>query len=112
MFGKKKSEGKRFIVAVKNYNETMKLLKEGAISFPYDRAIYLKLLESQSIKTDNLKELGRFIKENNKAKKDVGHYWEGLIVDGYTLVNVEYLDKIPAIDHICGNETIKFVCAV
>lgn len=109
MFGKSKEEEKRFIVAVKNYKETMKLLKEGALSFPYDRAIYLKLMETQSIKVDNLKDLGKFIKANKKIKKEVGHYWEGLIVDGYTLVNVEYLDKTPAIDHLCSNDTIKFV---
>ena len=26
---------------------------------------------------------------------EVSHYWEGLIVDGYTLVNVEYKETIP-----------------
>ena len=112
MFGKNKTTEKRFVIAVKNFNETAKLLKEGNLSFPYDRSIYLKLLESQTIKVDSLKELKKFIKANNKSAGEVGHYWEGLIVDGYTLVNVEYLEKTPALGHVCSNDTFKLVCRI
>lgn len=112
MFGKGKNDEARYIVAVKNYNETLKSLKEGDISFPYSRDIYLKLLETQSMKVDNLRELKKFIKANKKVVKEVIHYWEGLITEGYTLVNVEYNEKTPAIDHLCSNDTIKFVCQV
>lgn len=110
MFGKKKSGDSRYIIAVKDYEKTVGLLKEGKISLPYDKAIYLKMLDSQSMKVDNLKDMKKFIKANGKSKKEVGHYWEGLIVDGYTLVNVEYLEKIPAMDHVCNNDTFKYVC--
>ena len=110
MFGKKKSGDSRYIIAVKDYEKTVGLLKEGNISLPYDKAIYLKMLDSQSMKVDNLKDMKKFIKANGKSKKEVGHYWEGLIVDGYTLVNVEYLEKIPAMDHVCNNDTFKYVC--
>ena len=109
MFGKSKKAENRYIIAVKNYNETMKALKEGTISFPYDRSMYLKLIESQSAKTDNLKELNKFIKSNGKSKGEVGHYWEGLIVEGYTLLNDEYIGRTPDIGHLCNNDTIKFV---
>ncbi|NLV36601.1 MAG: hypothetical protein GXY17_08005 [Clostridiaceae bacterium] len=112
MFGKKKGAESRYIIAVKDYEKTLGLLKEGKISLPYDRAIYSKMLDSQSMKVDNLKSLNKFIRANGKSSKEVGHYWEGLIVDGYTLVNVEYLEKIPAMDHVCNNDIIKYVCNV
>lgn len=112
MFGKKVEQLNRYIIAVKNYDETVKLLKEGKLSLQYDKSIYIKMIDSQTSKVDNLKELRRFMKVNGKTAKDVGHFWEGLIVDGYTLINVEYLERIPAIDHICNNTSIKYVCKV
>ncbi|MEN6312691.1 MAG: hypothetical protein ABFD25_00430 [Clostridiaceae bacterium] len=110
MPGKKKSGGNRFIIAVKNYNETIHKLKEGAISLSADKTVYLKLLESQNVKVDNLNDLRKFIRTNKKAPKDVSHYWEGLIIDGYTLMNVEYSETRPSIDQLCRNEIIKFIC--
>lgn len=112
MFGKKVEQLNRYIIAVKNYDETVKLLKEGKLSLQYDKSIYIKMIDSQTSKVDNLKELKKFMKVNGKIAKDVGHFWEGLIVDGYTLINVEYLERIPAIDHICNNTSIKYVCKV
>lgn len=112
MFGKKKMDEKRFIIAVKDYNNTVKLIKEGTISLPYDNAIYLKMLEGQDSRVDNLKELKKFIKANNKIGNEVGHFWEGLLVQGYTLVNVQYLDKTPSLEQLCSKEAIKYVCAV
>lgn len=111
MFWKKKTAPNRYIVAVKNYNETVGKIKDGTLSLPYEREIYLALLESQSSKADNLKEVRKFARINGKSYKEVSHYWEGLIVDGYTLINVEYAEKIPALDHVCRNEYFKFVCA-
>ncbi len=112
MFGKKSAQENRYIIAVKDYDETVGLLKEGKLSLQYDKSIYVKMIDSQTSRVDNLKELKKFVRANGKAAKEVGHYWEGLIVEGYTLVNVEYLEKIPAIDHVCGNKTIKYVCKV
>ncbi len=110
MFGKKIILENRCIIAVKDYAETLQKLKEGKISLPYNRNIYLKMIESQSDKVDDLKGIRKFAKANNKKMSEVGHYWEGLVVDGYTLLNIEYADRIPAIDHVCANDTIKFVC--
>ncbi len=112
MGGNTKSGGNRFIIAVKNYGETLQKLKEGTISLSSDRAVYIKLLESQSGKVDTLKELKKFIRANKKAPKEVNHYWESLIMDGYTLMNVEYSEKRPSIDQLCNNSIVKFVCPV
>lgn len=112
MFGKKKVLDNRYIIAVKNYSDTVARLKDGAISLPYDKGIYQKMVSSQSSKVDNLKDIRKFAKENGKRMNEVKHYWEGLVAEGYTLVNVEYVDKIPAIDHVCNNDYFKFVCAV
>lgn len=110
MFGKKKIEKDRFIIAVKDYANTLLLMKEDKISLPYDKAIYLKMLDSQGSKVDDSKDLKRFIKENNKVAKEVLHSWEGFISNGYTLLNVEYLEKVPSLDKLCSRELIKFVC--
>jgi tRNA A37 threonylcarbamoyladenosine synthetase subunit TsaC/SUA5/YrdC len=111
MFGKKKAEENRFIIAVKDYSNTAKALKDGTISLPYDAAIYQKMLDEQTSKVDNLKDLKKFIKLNNKAEKEVKHFWEGLIVEGYTLVNVKYAEKLPTMQQLCSKELFKFVCA-
>jgi len=111
MFGKKKAEENRYIIAVKDYASTIKSIKEGAISLPFDSAIYSKLLEDQSSKVDNLKELKKFIKANHKIEKDVTHFWEGLIVQGYTLINVQYIGKTPSLEQLCSRDIIKYVCA-
>ena len=112
MFGKKKEAENRYIIAVKNYNNTLLKLKEGKLSLSADKSIYLKLLESQNSKAEELKELGKFAKAGNKSLKEVRYYWEGLIIDGYTLLNVEYKEKIPSIDHLCNNGIIKYVCSI
>ena len=112
MFGKKKAFKDRYIIAVKDYEATVEKLKNGGISLPYPRETYLKMIESQISKTDSLKQIRKFARENGKRFSEVGHYWEGLIVDGYTLLNVEYTELIPAIDHVCNNATMKLVCAL
>lgn len=112
MFGKRKATENRYVIAVKNCNETVEKLKEGKISLSYDRSIYLKMIESQAAKADSLSEVRKFAKVCGKKMGEVKHYWEGLVTEGYTLLNVEYVDKIPAIDHVCNNDTIKFVCMV
>lgn len=112
MFGKNKKEENRFIIAVKDYNNTIKLINEGIISLPYNNAIYVKLLEDQASKVDSLKELKKFIRMNHKIEKEVLHFWEGLIVQGYTLINVQYPDKTPRLEQLCNRDAIKYVCTV
>lgn len=112
MFGKKKIEDDRFIIALKDYSNTTKSIKEGTISLPFNINIYQKLLEDQESTVDNLKELKKFIKLNQKIEKEVKHFWEGLIVQGYTLVNVKYAEKTPSIQQLCSKDVIKYVCKV
>jgi|SRR5690606_2036813 hypothetical protein len=111
MFGKKKNLKDRYIIAVKDYETTVEKLRNGQLSLPYTREIYLKMIETQSSRADDLKEMKKFAKESGKRVSEVKHYWEGLIVDGYTLLNVEYTDAIPSIDHVCNNRSFKFICA-
>lgn len=112
MFGSAKNEENRFIIAIKDYANITKSIKEGSISLPFGKEIYLKLLESQGAKAGNVKELGKFIKASKKEKGNVLHFWEGLIGEGYTLVNVEYVSKEPSIERLCSNDSIKYVCSV
>lgn len=112
MFWKKKMEENRFIIAVKDYNNTVKSIKEATISLPFNTDIYQKLLENHGSKVDNLKELKKFIRANQKIEKEVMHFWEGLIVQGYTLVNVEYIGRTPSIAQLCSKDAIKYVCSV
>ena len=112
MFWGKKKEENRHIIAIKDYTSFIKTTKEGSLYLPFDKDIYLKLLENNATKVDSLKELGKFIKESNKQKVDVIRFWEGLISNGYTLVNVKYDDKAPTIDALCNNNSIKYVSDV
>jgi hypothetical protein len=109
MFGKKKIENDRYIVAVKDYENTIKLMKEGKVSLPYDSAIYLKMLDSQNSKVDNYDDLKKFIKINDKVVKEVLHAWEGLISSGYTLINVAYQGREPSLERLCSRDLVKFV---
>ncbi len=110
MFGKKKTQPSRYIIAVKDYEATLKSMKEGTIKLPFDNAIYLKLLGGLNSKVSTLKDLKKFIKANDKAVKEVLHSWEGYITAGYTLMNVEYLENNPSLDKLCSRDTVKFVC--
>jgi hypothetical protein len=110
MFGKKKIQKDRYIIAVKDYEATLKSMKEDKIKLPFDNAIYLKLLGGLDSKVDNLDDLKKFIKANNKEVKEYLHSWEGLISGGYTIMNVEYLEKVPSLDKLCSRDTVKFVC--
>ena len=111
-WNKKVDRSNRFIIAIKDYSNTIKNLKEGTISLPFNKDIYLKLIESQGVKVDNHKELGKFIKLNKKIKNEVYHFWEALISEGYTLINVKYTEKVPSLEQLCSKDAIKFVCEV
>lgn len=112
MFCGTKKEENRHIIAVKDYESTLKSIKEGSFYLPFDKEIYLKLLENPANKIDSLKELGKFIKASNKKKGDVLHFWEGLIHQGYTLINIKYAEKVPSIEKLCCNNSIKYVSDV
>jgi len=112
MFWSIKKEKNRHIVAVLDYDKSIKSMREGSFYLPYDKEVYFKLFEKDSIKINSLKELGSFIKASRKIKSDVIHFWEGLISEGYTLLNVKYAEKSPSIENLCNNGSIKYIADV
>jgi len=112
MFGMKKSAGYNFIMAVKDYTKTLEAIETGTFYVPFNKEIYSKLFKGQLARVDNIKELGKFIRTTKKDKSEVMHFWEGLIVSGYTLVAVQYDEKSPSFEKLCNNNTLKFVCTV
>ena len=104
----KKNENNH-VLAVKNYQELMKEINEGKVYLPgNDKELYKQLLSSPIFMVNELKGLRKFIKKVMASKKDVGHYWEGLIVDGYALISVEY-ENDRELRMMCDGEKIKFV---
>ncbi len=109
-FGKAKKQENQYIIAVKDFAETQKCLKEDTLKVPFEKSLYRDLLATAVDKVDNVKELGKFIKSQNKSKGEVKHYWEGLITQGYTLLGVQYDKKAPAIERLCDANKFKFIC--
>jgi len=112
MFGKTKGASANYIMAIKDYSNTIKAIEDGSFHVPFNKDIYSKLLKNMASKVDDVKELGKFAKITKKDKKDVLHFWEGLISEGYTLLAVQYDVKSPSFDKLCNNDTIKYVCTV
>jgi hypothetical protein len=112
MFGKTKAAAYNHVMAIKDYTKTIEAIKGGTLYVPFSKEIYSKLFENQGAKVDTVHDLGKFIKTSKKDKKEVWHFWEGLIVNGYTLIGVQYDEKSPSFDKLCNNDSIKFVCAV
>lgn len=112
MFGKSKAASFNYIMGIKDYAKTKEAIKEGTFYVPFNKDIYLKLFENQGAIVTDIGGLGKFIKKSKQEKKDVLHFWEGLIVRGYTLIGVKYDEKSPSFEKLCNNDTIKLVCAI
>lgn len=108
----RKSKNKEFsyIIAIKDLVDTKKTLEEETIKLPFERSLYSSLIESSFENIDNLKGLGKFIKSQKKEKNEVKHYWESLILQGYTLMEVYYDKENPPIAKLCNTEKIKYIC--
>lgn len=112
MFGKPKKLENQYVIAVKEYEETKKAIDAETLSVPFEKSLYREMIATASNEVNNVKGLGKFIKLQNKSKGDVRHYWEGLITQGYTLMNVIYEKKAPSIERICDTSKFKLVCKV
>lgn len=112
MFGKAKRKENQYVIAIKDLTDTEKALKAETISLPFEKSIYRDLIATSSEKVDSLKGLNKFIKLQNKVKGEVKHYWEGLITEGYTLMDVHYEGKTPSIERLCDTSKFKLVCRV
>ena len=112
MFGMAKTANFNYIIGIKDYTKTVAAIKDGSFYVPFNKDIYIKLFENQGAKVDDIKDLGNFIKKSKQDKKDVLHFWEGLIVRGYTLIGVKYDEKSPSFEKLCNNDSIKLVCTL
>lgn len=107
----KKGNENTHVLAVKNYEDLMKEVEESLDCLPgkdKDKETIKKLLSSPEFMVNQLKGLKKFIKKVKASKKDVIHYWEGLIVDGYTLISVEY-ENDTELRLMCDGEKIKYI---
>ena len=112
MFGKARKQENQYVIAVQDLAGTQKALEAGTISLPFEKSLYRDLLATSCKKVDNQKGLNNFIKSENKNKGEVKHYWEGLISEGYTIMEVHYDSKNPSIERLCDTEKFKLICRV
>jgi hypothetical protein len=104
----KKNENQH-VLAVKDYQGFMKELEEGKARLSgNNKELCKQLLSSPIAMVSELKGLRKFIKKIKASKKDVGHYWEGLLVDGYALIAVEH-ENDRELRQMCDGEKMKFV---
>lgn len=112
MFGKSKKQENKFVIAVKDLADTEKALEAGTISLPFEKSLYCNLIASTCKKVDNLKGLNKFIKLQKMKKGDVKHYWEDLITEGYTIMDVIYDKKNPSMERLCDTGKFRLICRI
>jgi hypothetical protein len=112
VFGKAKRQENQYVIAVKEFADTKKALDAETISLPFEKALYRDMIATSNKRVDDLKGLNKFIKSQNKNKGDVRHYWEGLISEGYTLLEVIYEKKAPSIERLCDTSKFKLLCRI
>lgn len=103
----------KYIMAVKDYENTVKMLIEGKKVMPREASVYEELFDNVIAKCSTFDELKKFIKASKYSKKDCMHYWEGLLTLGYTLIIVDYkAGDENFVENTCDNELIKYISAV
>lgn len=103
----------KYIMAVKDYENTMKMVTEGKKVMPREASVYSELFSNVVITCSKFENLKKFIKASKFSKKDCMHYWEGLLTLDYTLVIVDYdAEDENFVENTCDNELIKYISAV
>ncbi|MDX1357573.1 MAG: hypothetical protein R3232_01955 [Clostridia bacterium] len=103
----------KYIIAVKDYENTVKALSKDDKSMPRDASVYIDLFNNVVKSCSDMAGLKKFIKASKFAKKDCIHYWEGLMTLGYTLIITEYeSDDENFVENSCENDRLKFISAV
>ena len=103
----------KYIMAVKDYENTLKMVTEGNKVMPREASVYSDLFSNVITSCSTIEGLKKFIKKSKFAKKDCAHYWEGLMTLEYTLVIVDYKSEDENfVENSCDNELIKFISAV
>lgn len=103
----------RYVVAVKDYDNTVKVITEGKKLMPKEASAYKDFFDGVIASCADLNGLAKFIKKTKFSKKDCMHYWEGLITLGYTIVLFAYdTDDENFVENACDNELIKFISRI
>jgi hypothetical protein len=103
----------KYIIAVKDYENTVKTLSKENKSMPRDASVYIDLFNNVETSCSDIAGLKKFIRASKFAKKDCMHYWEGLMTLDYTLIITEYdSDDENFVENSCDNELLKFISAV
>lgn len=103
----------KYIMAVKDYENTVKMVSEGRKIMPREASVYKDLFSNVVTSCSTLSGLKKFIKASKFAKKDCMHYWEGLLTLDYTLVIVDYEPEDENfVENTCDNELIIFISAI
>ena len=98
------------ILACKNYDSLMEGISKGTVKLS-DSVIeeYKAILGNVSEKCSDLKNLKKFIKKVKADKNDVMHYWEGLIMENYMLIAVNYSGNQEHLKKLCDGDYLKYV---
>ncbi len=109
MASKKKKITNNYVVAVVDYEKTMESISNGSMYIPHPVTAYTDILNGFMSKTTEHKDIRKFIKLTKMNRKEVRHYWESLISNGYTLFFVKYEKEAPTIESLFNNNFLKFV---
>ena len=101
-----------YVIAIQDYEKTMENIANGTMYVSTNKDEYPAIIDNYKAKVTSFKEMKKFIKQTKQDKKEVRHYWECLISNGYTLLHVTYAKETPSIESLFNNNTLKLVCTV
>ena len=102
-----------YIMAVKDYDNTVKAATSGAKLMPREASVYNDFFNNVVTSCSSFDGLKKFIKASKFSKKDCMHYWEGLLTLDYTLVIINYVaEDENFVENSCDNELIKFISRI
>lgn len=109
---RRRKKNKRYVLAVKDYENTVKKVTDGSRLMPAEPSIYKDIFDSVVEKCADFNCLKRFIRKTKIPRKECIHYWEGLISLGHTLILIEYdAANENLVENACDNELIQYVCS-
>ena len=110
MAAKSKKNEKYYVVAVKDFEKTMEDIASGKMYVHTYQDEYPAILNNNIAKCSSHKDIRKFIKQTKQTKKEVKHYWESMISNGYTLFQVKYEKDSPRIEAMFNSNILKFIC--
>lgn len=103
----------KYIMAVVDYDNTVKALTEGKKVMPREASVYSDFFNNVAASCSDFSGLKKFIKASKFSKKDCEHYWEGLLTLNYTLLIIDYVtEDVNFVENSCDNELVKFISRV